>query len=109
MDESEEDSARARIRADARRLLEAKIDRLPDAFRTVFVLRALEEMTAKDVADCLGIPEAMVRARFFRARGLLREALAREIDVACGEAFAFDGSGCDRIVHGVAEKLRDLK
>lgn len=109
MDESEDESAHAGIRAEALHLLEAKIDRLPDAFRTVFVLRALEEMTAKDVADCLCIPEATVRARFFKARGLLREALAREIDGACGEAFAFDGPGCDRVVHGVNEKLRDLK
>lgn len=60
------------LRAETRRLLEKKIDELPDAFRIVFVLRALEEMTVEEAAAALGIPEATVRTRFFRARGLLR-------------------------------------
>src|SRR5882762_6775326 len=54
-------------RAQTRRLLEAKIDELPDTFRTVFVLRALEELSVEESAVALGIPEATVRSRFFRA------------------------------------------
>ena len=53
----------------------------------------------------LGLPEATVRTRFFRARGLLREGLARDIDVALGDAFSFDGERCDRIVGAVMAKL----
>lgn len=94
-------------RAQTRRLLEAKIDELPDAFRTVFVLRALEELSVEESAVALGIPEATVRSRFFRARGLLREALSKEIDVAYGDAFAFAGARCDRIVAGVLAKLAE--
>ena len=92
---------RAALRAEARRLLEAKIDELPDAFRTVFVLRAVEEMTVEEAAVVLGIPEATVRTRFFRARGLLRESLSREIDFAHADAFAFAGARCDRITANV--------
>jgi RNA polymerase sigma-70 factor (ECF subfamily) len=99
----------AAMRADARRMLERQIDALPDAFRTVFVLRALEEMTVEETATCLDIPEATVRSRFFRARGLLREALAREIDFVHGTAFSFDGARCDRIVAGVLERVRNLQ
>jgi RNA polymerase sigma-70 factor, ECF subfamily len=94
-------------RAQTRRLLEAKIDELPDAFRTVFVLRALEELSVEESAVALGIPEATVRSRFFRARGLLREALSKEIDLAYGDAFAFAGARCDRIVAGVMAKLEE--
>jgi len=94
-------------RAQTRRLLEAKIDELPDAFRTVFVLRALEELSVEESAVALGIPEATVRSRFFRARGLLREALSKEIDLAYGDAFAFAGARCDRIVAGVLAKLKE--
>ena len=94
-------------RAQTRRLLEAKIDELPDAFRTVFVLRALEELSVEEAAVALGIPEATVRSRFFRARSLLREALSKEIDVAHGDAFAFAGARCDRIVAGVLAKLAE--
>jgi RNA polymerase sigma-70 factor, ECF subfamily len=102
-----EQPEQAVMRAEARRLLEKKIDALPDAFRTVFVLRAVEEMTVEETALCLGIPEPTVRTRFFRARGLLREALAREIDFALEEAFAFDGERCDRIVNGVLSRLKN--
>src|SRR5688572_25253059 len=55
-----------------RRLVEARIDALPDSYRTVFVLRALEELTVEETAGVLEIPEATVRTRFFRARALLR-------------------------------------
>jgi RNA polymerase sigma-70 factor (ECF subfamily) len=94
-------------RAQTRKLLEAKIDELPDAFRTVFVLRALEELSVEESAVALGIPDATVRSRFFRARGLLREALSKEIDLAYGDAFAFAGARCDRIVAGVLARLEE--
>lgn len=104
---SPEQPERAVMRAEMRRLLEAKIDQLPDGFRTVFVLRALEEMTVDEAAVCLGIPPATVRTRYFRAKGLLREALAREIDFSFGDAFAFAGERCDRIVAGVLSRLEN--
>lgn len=89
---------RLAMRAEIRRLMEARIDLLPDTFRSVFMLRAVEEMSVEEVSQALGIPEATVRTRFFRARGMLREGLACDIDVALGDAFAFDGARCDRIV-----------
>lgn len=101
-----ESPERSAMRKQARRLLETKIDQLPAPFRTVFVLRALEEMSVEEVAACLDIPLATVRTRFFRARGLLREALSRELDFAFEEAFSFDGERCDRIVANVMARLR---
>jgi RNA polymerase sigma-70 factor (ECF subfamily) len=95
------------LRSQIRTLLESRIDLLPDAFRTVFMLRAVEEMSVEEVAQALGIPEATVRTRFFRARSLLRESLAGEIDVALGEVFAFAGARCDRIVAKVLARARD--
>jgi RNA polymerase sigma-70 factor (ECF subfamily) len=94
------------MRAETRRLLEKSIDALPDVFRTVFVLRALEEMSGEEVAACLDIPEATVRSRFVRARSMLRAALARDADLASEQAFSFDGARCDRIVAGVLERLK---
>jgi RNA polymerase sigma-70 factor (ECF subfamily) len=73
----------------------------------VFVLRALEELSVEEAAVALGIPEATVRSRFFRARALLREALSKEIDLAYGDAFAFAGARCDRIVAGVLARLEE--
>lgn len=102
-----EQPERAALRAETRRLIEDKINGLPDVFRTVFVMRAVEEMTVDETAVCLGIPEATVRTRYFRAKGLIREALAREIDFNLGEAFSFAGDRCDRIVAGVLRRLAD--
>jgi RNA polymerase sigma-70 factor (ECF subfamily) len=96
------------MRGEVRRLMEARIDMLPDAFRTVFMLRAVEELSVEEVAVALEIPEATVRTRFFRARGLLREGLSRDADLAVGDAFSFAGERCDRIVASVvAELARD--
>jgi RNA polymerase sigma-70 factor (ECF subfamily) len=68
-------------------------------------MRELEEMTVEETAECLGIPAATVRTRLFRARALLRGALAHEIDVATADAFAFAGARCDRIVSTVLIRL----
>ena len=89
-----------------RRLLEKRIDALPDDYRAVFVLRALEELTVEETAAALGIPEATVRTRYFRARGLLRESMARDIDRSLESAFGFAGERCDRIVCNVLAKLK---
>jgi RNA polymerase sigma-70 factor (ECF subfamily) len=84
-----------------RRLMEARIDELPELFRTVFMLRAVEEMSVEEVSAALDLPEATVRTRFFRARAQLRESLSRDVDFALEDAFSFDGARCDRIVAGV--------
>ena len=95
------------MRAQIRQQIEARIDTLPDAFRTVFMLRGVEEMSVEEVALVLDIPEATVRTRFFRARSILREGLSRDIDMAIGDAFSFAGLRCDRIVAGVLAKIAD--
>ncbi len=92
-------------RAEIRKLLEQRIDALPGAYRAVFMLRGVEEYSVEETAVILAIPEATVRSRFFRARSLLREGLASEVDVACEDAFNFLGERCDRIVAGVLERL----
>jgi RNA polymerase sigma-70 factor, ECF subfamily len=92
-------------RSEMRKLLEARISALPGAYRTVFMLRAVEEYSVEETAAILGIPEETVRSRLFRARSLLREGLASEVDVACGDAFSFAGERCDRMVAGVMRRL----
>jgi RNA polymerase sigma-70 factor, ECF subfamily len=104
-DHAVESASDSIVRAELRRLLEKKIDALPERFRTVFVMREVEDMTVEETAECLSIPPATVRSRFFRARALLRDALARDIDLASSELFGFAGERCDRIVAGVLAAL----
>lgn len=96
---------REAMRHQLRTLIERRIDEMPDVFRGVFVLRAIEELSVEETAALLDIPEATVRTRFFRARSLLREALSREIDHAFDRAFDFDGERCDRLVANVLARL----
>ncbi|MFL6680665.1 MAG: RNA polymerase sigma factor [Burkholderiaceae bacterium] len=97
---------RALVRTQMRALLERQLDALPQAFRSVFVLRAVEELSVEETAQVLGIPEATVRTRHFRARSLLREALAQEIDLAERDLYEFGGAHCDRVVATVLAALR---
>ena len=92
-------------RSQMRALLERKLDTLPETFRLVFVLRSVEELSVEETAQALGIPEATVRSRYFRAKGLLREALAQEIDLAERDLFEFGGQHCDRVVTAVLARL----
>jgi len=96
---------KALVRAEMRALLERKLDELPGDFRAVFVLRAVEELSVEETAQVLGIPEATVRSRHFRARSLLRESLAQEIDLAEKDLYEFGGRHCDRIVARVMVRL----
>lgn len=106
-DDPERQPDRVAMRSDVRRLMEARIDKLPETFRTVFMLRAVEELSVEEVSVALEIPEATVRTRFFRARSLLREGLSRDVDLAIGDAFSFAGERCDRVVANVLAKLAD--
>ena len=63
-----------------RQLLEARIGALPEGYRRVFMMRAIEELSAEETAAALGIPEATVRTRYFRARNLLRKFMAGVVD-----------------------------
>jgi RNA polymerase sigma-70 factor, ECF subfamily len=69
------------------------------------MLRAVEELSVDEVAAALDLPAATVRTRFFRARALLRDGLSRDVDMALGDAFAFDGARCDRMVASVLARL----
>ncbi|WP_321960912.1 RNA polymerase sigma factor [Paraburkholderia sp. J7] len=93
-------------RAEIRALLERKLDALPMGFRTVFVLRSVEELSIEETAQSLGIAEATVRSRHFRARQMLRESLVQELDRLGPDLFEFGGRHCDRIVAAVLARLR---
>jgi RNA polymerase sigma factor (sigma-70 family) len=108
---AEEDSERPdRIlaRRQMRALIESKLDELPESFRLVFVLRSVEDLSVEETARTLEIPEATVRSRYFRAKAMLREALARNIDVAERDVFEFGGEQCDRVVEHVLARVSAL-
>jgi RNA polymerase sigma-70 factor (ECF subfamily) len=68
---AEELLARAEIRARVR----AAIDRLPETYRTVLLLRDVEELETAEVAELLGVTPNAVKIRLHRARQALRTLL----------------------------------
>jgi RNA polymerase sigma-70 factor (ECF subfamily) len=86
-------------------VLERKVSELPEVFRVVFVLRSIEELSIEEIASTLDNPPETVRSRHFRAKGMLRESLAREIDLAHGDIFEFGGVHCDQMVAAVLARL----
>jgi RNA polymerase sigma-70 factor (ECF subfamily) len=60
-----------------RELLRRLIDGLPEELRQPLVLSAIEEMTSREVAEAIGIPEGTVRTRTMRARAELKRRFAR--------------------------------
>ena len=62
---------------DARRLVNAALERLPEEFREVIVLRELEDLSYKEIAAIAGIPLGTVMSRLARGRKMLLEHLRR--------------------------------
>ncbi|HEY0885857.1 MAG TPA: RNA polymerase sigma factor [Ramlibacter sp.] len=94
-------------RLEIRALLQASIAELPPIYRTVFMLRAVEELSVAEAAFCLGVSEDVVKTRFLRARAMLRERLAVRVESSAAETFAFAGERCDAVLaHVMAELVR---
>ncbi len=64
------------LEEEAREVLEGALLGLPAEQRAVFVLRAVEEMSYKEIAEALGLSMGTVMSRLFRARERLAEAVA---------------------------------
>jgi RNA polymerase sigma-70 factor, ECF subfamily len=67
------------LAGESRRVLEAALDRLPEHYRAVLVLRDVEELSNEEVAQIVGDSVAAVKTRLHRARMALREQLTRHL------------------------------
>ncbi len=86
-------------------MLQAAVDGLPEAYRSVFMLREVEQMSTTETAECLALSEEAVKTRLHRARALLRKHLEQRMGAAVAEAYAFMGARCDRTVARVLERI----
>lgn len=91
------------VQRENRRLLEQAIDRLPENYRTVYILREVEGMDTTEAAACLQISENNTKVRLYRARSLLKNELYRLTGNT--DAFEFGNSRCDAIVDTVMEQI----
>jgi RNA polymerase sigma-70 factor (ECF subfamily) len=90
-------------RREIRCAIEKAVDQLSPSFRSVFVLRAIEQMSIAETASYLGIPAETVKTRFHRANKLLRRALTTQFGAIFDDLYLFLGSRCDRLVATVLQ------
>jgi RNA polymerase sigma-70 factor (ECF subfamily) len=89
-----------------RSVVEGAVITLPLPYRTVFVLRQIEELSTEETAEILELTPGAVKVRLYRARALLRRKLSRGRACPAKELFPFLGSRCDRIVRSVGDRIR---
>lgn len=104
-----EDPAAGATRAQMRELIERAIDRLPEPFRVVFVMRQIEECSVEETANALGIRAETVKTRLHRARRLLHSALQENLSSALTGTFPFLGARCERLTQTVLARLPQIR
>ena len=99
------DPERQAMAGELKELLEQAIDGLPEAYRSVFVLRELEQMSTSETAACLDVSEETVKTRLHRSRAMLRDCLYERAGVTGAGVFELHLSRCDAIVKAVMAQL----
>jgi RNA polymerase sigma-70 factor, ECF subfamily len=102
------DPEQSTSRAEITRMLEEAVLALPQQYRTVLMLRDIEEMSTAETAAALSITEMNVKVRLHRGRALVRKHLFARTGATAKAAFPFMGVRCDRVVERVFACLSDL-
>jgi RNA polymerase sigma factor (sigma-70 family) len=91
------------LQAELKAILEDAICTLPEKYRTVFVMRQIEEMSVAETQACLGLSEANVKVRLNRARTLLREKLSGMYNKE--ELLQFHLTRCEKVTLYVMKQI----
>ncbi len=92
--------------AQTRELLEQAIESLPENYRSVVVMREVEEMSVAETAASLGVTEAVVKTRLHRAHAMLRKELYSRAKGRATDLYQFHAVRCDRVVKAVFERIQ---
>jgi RNA polymerase sigma-70 factor (ECF subfamily) len=87
------------------RLLEEALLELPEQYRSVLMLRHVEEMSTAETAEVLSLSEENVKVRLHRGRALMRRNLIERMGSQAKEAFPFMGTRCDRVTAAVLRRI----
>ena len=88
---------------ETKQLLENAIDQLDLKYRTVYIMKEVEEMSLKEIAVVLNISLANAKIRLHRSKEMLKETLYRLSNSK--DLFEFGFSRCDRVTENVMKKI----
>lgn len=94
------------LNTELKTILEEAIQGLPEKYRTVFVMREIEQMNVADTQECLQLSEANVKVRLNRAKALLQNSLNAYYKKE--ELLHFHLSRCNRMVENVMKRIESL-
>src|SRR5437868_1671701 len=94
--------------SELRQMLEAAIANLPDLYRSVFMLRDVENLSIEEVCGILDLSESTVKVRLHRARRALRKTISDRAGQQLSGTFPFDAVRCDHIVSNVFLRIRPV-
>jgi len=92
------------LNSELKTILNDAICKLPEIYRTVFVMREIENMNVAETQECLDISEVNVKVRLNRAKAMLRELLANYYKKE--DILHFHLTRCDRIVEKVMSQIK---
>jgi RNA polymerase sigma-70 factor (ECF subfamily) len=108
MEPSLDPEQRASVR-EVGQLLEEAVLELPGQYRSVIMLRDIEELSTAETAAALELTEENVKIRLHRGRAMMRDRLYARVGAQGKAAFPFMGFRCDRVVKGVLTRLREIE
>lgn len=96
------------MQQEAKKQLEKAIDQLPDKYRSVYILREVEGMDNRSIAQCLNLSESNVKVRFHRAKEYLKKELLHLSEDDKKAVFSFGNAHCDALVKNVMNRIRHI-
>ena len=94
------------VNSELRSILNNAISKLPEKYRSVFVMREIENMNIAETKECLDLSEVNVKVRLNRAKAMLRDILSAQYSK--DDILQFHLSRCDRMVEKVMTSIREL-
>lgn len=94
------------IRNEANQYLENAIDQLDVKYRTVYIMKEVEEMSLNEIADALDLSIANVKVRLHRSKEMLKEKLYEATNDK--NVYEFGFSRCDRITENVMNRIYNV-
>jgi RNA polymerase sigma factor (sigma-70 family) len=94
------------INSELKRILEEAIKQLPEKYRTVFIMREVEDMNVAETKECLDISEVNVKVRLNRAKVMLKNSLSNYYKKE--DILHFHLNRCSRVTEGVISQIRTL-
>lgn len=86
-------------------LISLTIDKLSEKFRTVFILRAVEQFSTKETAKILNLNEITVKTRYFRAKRFLRNEIKNHLDASNLNIYEFGNKKCETVLQNVLNAI----